>query len=201
MIGSRPSPRSRSWFRSTNSEEPTVNSANDRRWAILLGCNLILLFALQQLNHAVSPWGFALYAGGLLVSFPALRLSLRNGLFVTVPTALFSDAFLPLPYGTSLLLLTAAHLIIHHLRGRLAREEVRVGVITALVANFFIFSAITLLMRQDRPPSGWYWVRAGTDLALSEAAIALLGPWFLAVQHRGLALYGIDIEAEQREQH
>ena len=51
----------------------------------------------MQLNHYLAPHGAYLFIGGLLVTFAALRLSLRIGLMATLLIGLALDAVEPVP--------------------------------------------------------------------------------------------------------
>ena len=63
-----------------------------RRWLIPFATTLLLWSLVGQLNHYLAPYGAYLFVSGLLVTFAALRLSLRNGLAATLLTALAVDA-------------------------------------------------------------------------------------------------------------
>jgi hypothetical protein len=171
------------------------------RWIIVLAANLLMMVMVAQINHYLAAWSLYLYAGGLLVLFPAFHLTLRHGMKATVLTALFVDAAMPVPYGTSLFLFCAAHLALNRLRSRFPRQEDAVGLMAALAANLIIFLALSAFLASGHPPPAAYWHRLIADLAVSQGFVLLAGGWFLALQRKALLLYGINLEEEQREAH
>ena len=106
-----------------------------RRWLIPFATTLLLWSLVGQLNHYLAPYGAYLFVSGLLVTFAALRLSLRNGLAATLLTALAVDALEPVPFGTHFVLFGLMHVVLFHLRTRFPREELIFGVVVALLAN------------------------------------------------------------------
>ncbi len=169
-----------------------------RRWLITFAATLLLWSLVGQLNHYLAPAGVSLFVGGLRVTFGALRLAMRNGLVATLLTGLAVDALEPVPFGTHLLLFTALHLALDHLRSRFPREEMILGVITALLANLALFLALSFLLLGGQPAANSAWIRLFADLFVSQLFIAAVAPWFFALQQHALAFAGVDLAEESR---
>jgi rod shape-determining protein MreD len=170
-----------------------------RRWLIPLATMMLLWWLVAELNHYLAPHGMYLFVGGLLVTFAALRLRLRNGLPATLLAGLAIDAVEPgVAFGTHLVLFAAAHVILFHLRTRLPREETVIGVVTALFANLALFLALSVVTLGDHPAPGGAWLRLLADLCWSQLFIAAVAPWFFALQARALEFGRIDLVEEHR---
>lgn len=172
------------------------------RVALIFLTQLLLWVVVSQANHALSGLHVYLFAGGLFVAYPALALQLREGMIVSFLGGLLCDANIPLPPAlprmalalahTHALLFVAAHAIIYHLRDRLPREETVPRVLVALFANLAIFLIFSLVHTTRLPAPGEIWTRIIVDLACSQILLALIGPWFFALQGRTLVLAGVD---------
>lgn len=167
-----------------------------RRWLIPFATTLLLWSLVVQLNHYLAPYGAYLFVGGLLVTFAALRLSLRNGLVATLLTGLAVDALEPVPFGTHFVLFGIMHVLLFHLRTRFPREELVFGVVVALLANLGLFLAVSFVALGDQPAPGAAWLRLFADLGWSQLFIAAVAPWFLALQARALELGRVNLADE-----
>ncbi len=169
-----------------------------RRWLITFAAMLLLWSLVAQCNHYLAPYGVSLFVGGLLVTFAALRLALRNGLVATLLTGLAVDALEPVPFGTHLLLFAGLHVAIYHLRSRFPREEVILGVVTALLANLALFLALSFLTLGGQPAANSAWIRLFCDLGASQLFVTAVAPWFFALQEHALAFARVDLGEESR---
>lgn len=169
-----------------------------RRWLIPLLTMLLLWWLVAQINHYLAPHGAYLYVGGLLIIFGALRLSLRAGLAATLLAGLAIDAVEPVPFGTHLLLLGAAHIILFRIRMRFPREEALFALIAALIANLALFLGVSFLLLSHHPAPWAAWPRLFADLGWSQLCLALIAPWFLALQQRAMELGRVDLAKEIR---
>ncbi len=160
--------------------------------------SLLLVALLDQLNHYLGPWQLHVWCGGLFVAFTALRLDFRTGAATSFIGGLLLDAGAPVAFGTHALLFLAAHAVIFNIRARAPREETIVGVIFALLANLGLFLALSFLRIDASPDAGAAWMRVFADLLVSQLVIALIAPWFFAVQARLLQLGGIDVRGVSR---
>jgi hypothetical protein len=176
-----------------------------RRWLIVFASTLLLWSLVGQLNHCLAPYSVFISAGGLMVTFAALRLNLRNGLTATILIALAVDSVEPVPavghhllYGPHLLLFTTAHVFIFHLRTRFPREEVLFALGTALVANLGMFLGLFFIYVELAAPSasGTAALRMLADLGWSQLFILVTAPWFFSLQQRALELCNFDLSEE-----
>ena len=166
----------------------------DPRWLIVTLANALLLWLAGLLNHHIAGYALHGYFGGLLVAYGALRLDPRSGFTATLLTGLLADALTPVPYGTSLFLFSLVHGVVLYGRHRFPREGAVFGLVIALLANLFLFVALSFLLVGASPRPAAAWLRIFADLVFSQAAILAVGPWFLALQDRAMELAGIHPE-------
>lgn len=170
----------------------------NRRWLIPFASMMLLWWLVAELNHSLAAHGIYFFVGGLLVTFAALRLSLRHGLLATLLAGLAIDAVEPVPFGTHLLLFATIHVVLYHLRTRFPREELVTGVVSALFANLALFLALSALMLSAQPAPGSEALRLLVDLVCSQVLVAGLAPWFFALQQRALELGRVSLADERR---
>ncbi len=170
----------------------------DLRWLLVWLANLLLLWLAGLANHHLAPFAVHLHLSGLLVGYAALRLDPRHGLAATVLTGLSADALTPVPFGTHVVLLGLVHATLLYGRRRFPREEPIFATVVALLANLFVFLALSFLLVGAGPRPGEAWLRLFADLVASQLAIAAVAPWFLALNARLLALARLDPETGRR---
>jgi rod shape-determining protein MreD len=150
---------------------------------------LLLLWALvAEANHALSGLRVYLFVGGLFVTYAALMLPWRAGLAASLLGGLLCDANAPVAFGTHLVLFAAAFAVLSHLRDRLPREDTVARVIVALLANLGLFLIFSFTQIGGSPAPAATWLRLIADLVCSQVCLALVAPWFFALQHRTLLL-------------
>lgn len=167
-----------------------------RPWLLMFVALLLLWVITTQINHYLSGYQAHLFIGALFVTFTALRFPVPSGLLLSAAAGLLCDSAAPVPFGSHLLLFTIAHAIICHARHRLPAEHAISQLIVALITNAALYLALTLVLIARQPIIAQLWPRLLWDLLLSEAALVVIGPWFLALQGRiinldRLALRGI----------
>ena len=154
---------------------------------------LLLLWTLvAEVNHALSGLRVYLFVGGLYVVYAALMLPLRAGLAASLLGGLLCDATTPVWFGTHLVLFAAAHAVIFHLRNRLPRDDTVARVIVALLANLAIFLLFSFTQIGAAPAPAVAWPRLIADLVCSQVFLALIAPWFFALQARSLVVTRIE---------
>ena len=171
---------------------------SDPRWLIVLLANLLLIWLVGLANDHLATRAVHLYVGGLLVVYAALRLDPRHGLIATLLTGLAFDALEPVPFGTSMVLLGAVHATLLYGRRRFPREGAVFGIVVALFANLFLVIALSFLLIGAGPRPGDAWLRVFVDLLVSQLAILVVTPWFLALQDRAMQLAQIHPETGRR---
>jgi len=168
------------------------------RVLLLSIASLLLVTLLAQLNHYLGAWQLHAWCGGLFVAFTALRLDFRAGAAAAFIGGLLFDAGAPVPFGTHALLFLAAHAVIFNVRARAPRDETIIGVMAALLANLGLFIAISFIRLDGAPDSGEAWMRDFADLLVSQIVLALVAPWFFAMQARLLRLGGTELRDTAR---
>jgi rod shape-determining protein MreD len=170
----------------------------DIRWLLVLAANLLLLWLSGLANHYLAPFSIHLYTAGLLVGYAALRLDYRHGFLATALTGLAYDATTPVPFGTHLVLLGLVHATLLYGRRRFPREEPIFATVVALFSNLFLFIALSFLLIGASPRPSTTWIRLFADLIASQLVVALLAPWFMALNARLLALARLNPETGRR---
>jgi rod shape-determining protein MreD len=168
---------------------------------IVLICCVILWLCVTQLNHYLAPLHTSVFAGGLLVTFSALRMTFRESWWISLVMGCLIDATTPVPFGFHGILFVAAHVGIFSLRSGFPREEAAFSAVVALAANLALFIAVSLALLRRSPEPLTTAGRLFVDLLASEGAVLLAAPWFFAFQERALELAGISLRREQRGLH
>ncbi len=161
---------------------------SQRRLIVILATGWVLLWLSRQANHLLAPVGISLWLTSLLITLPALRLNFRTGLVGSFVLGLAMDAWSPVPFGTHAILLAFAHVVVFRIRNRIETTEVTIAVIVALITNLALFVALTMLILSHPGGVMVSSLRLLTDLVVSQITLALIAPWFFALQERGLEL-------------
>lgn len=159
-----------------------------RRTAVLFATLLLLWLIVRELNHALAPLHIYLWTGALFVTFAAISLPLRAGLTVSLLGGLICDATTPVAFGLHSLLFAATHVVLYNLRDRVPREETAGQVLIALFSNLALFLVFSFFQLSRLPAPAEVWPRLLSDLLCSQVIVALIAPWFFALQARSLVL-------------
>lgn len=173
----------------------------DPRWLIVTLANGLLWWLTGLANHYTAGLAIHFYLGGLLIAYSALRLDPKQGLIAVLLTGLMVDALEPVPFGTSLVLFVLVHAVVLYGRQRFPREGAVFGTVLALLANLFLFIALSFLLVGANPRPATAWLRIFADLILSQGAILLITPWFIALQDRAMELVHIHPETGRPVSH
>ena len=164
-----------------------------RRVLTLFGTQFILWVIVAQLNHSLTGWRIDLFVGALYIAYAALTQSMRVGLYSALLGGILCDANAPPEiFGTHLLLFAAAHLTVFHLRDRVPRDDPIGRVAVTLLLNLAIFLGFCFTQISDSPAPGTAWLRLLLDLLCSQVFLAIIAPWFFALQARALVLTQAD---------
>lgn len=144
--------------------------------------------AVAEVNSALSGMHVWLFVGGLFVTYSALAMPFRGGFFASILAGLLCDAVTPVRFGTHAALFAIAHVIVFNLRERVQRDETSVRVAVALLANVGLYLALSFTRIRLGHGGAGMWPRMLSDLAWSEVVVALIAPWFFALQLRSLEL-------------
>ena len=163
-----------------------------RRTLVTFLTLLLLWVVVSQVNHILAGAHVYLFAGGLFVTYAALQLPLRAGIAAVLLAGLLCDANVPVPFGLHTLLFAAAYAVISNLRDHLPRDETVARVIVALLANLALFLVFSFALIGRGPAPATVWPRLIFDLLCSQVFLALLAPWFFALQARALQLAQVE---------
>ncbi len=163
-----------------------------RRTLVTFFTLLLLWVLLAEVNHGLGPAHVYLFAGGLFITYAALVLPLRDGIAAVMLAGLVCDASAPVRVGTHLLLFAAAHAVVFNIRDRLPRDETVARVIVALLLNLGLVLALSFALIGRGPAPGAVWPRLILDLVCSQVFIALVAPWFFALQARVLVVTRVE---------
>jgi cell shape-determining protein MreD len=150
----------------------------------------LLRAAVAEVNSALSGMHVWLFAGGLFVAYSALAMPFRDGFFVSVLAGLLCDAVTPVRFGTHAVLFAAAHAVVYNARERLQRDDTTVRVAVTLLVNAGLFLALSFTRIRLGHGGAAMWPRMLSDLFWSELVVAVIAPWFFALQLRTLELAG-----------
>lgn len=159
-----------------------------RRTLVLIASQLLLWTIVTLVNDALSGWQVYVFAGALYVAFAALSQPPGPGLLTAVIAGLICDANAPVTFGLHLLLFAAAHLILFHVRERVPREDSVSVIAVVLLTNLALFLMFSIVQIHGSPFPSAHWPRLVVDLLCSQVLLALITPWFFALQAGGLAL-------------
>jgi rod shape-determining protein MreD len=159
-----------------------------RRTLVLFGSLLLLWALVTQVNDALSGLRVYVFAGALFVAFAALTQPRRAGLLASMLGGLVCDANSPVTFGTHMLLFTAAHLTLFHVRERVPRDDNIAAVVVVLLTNLALFLVFSLAQIHDSPAPTAVWPRLIADLVCSQVFLVAITPWFFALQAGALAI-------------
>lgn len=158
------------------------------RRAVIITLSLILLWAIvAQLNDALSAVRLYVFAGGLFVAFAALTQPRQPGLTAVMLAGLVCDANSPVTFGLHMLLFATAHFILFQLRERVPRDDAVSAIAVVLLTNLALFLVFSFTQIHGSPAPAVTWPRLIADLVCSQIFLALVTPWFFALQAGALA--------------
>jgi rod shape-determining protein MreD len=163
-----------------------------RRTVVTFLTLLVLWVVVAQVNHILAGTHVYLFVGGLFVTYAALQLPLRDGLAAVLLAGLLCDANAPVPFGLHMLLFASAYAVICNLRDHVPRDETVARVIVALLTNLALFLVFSFALIGRGPAPGAVWPRLIFDLLCSQVFLALIAPWFFALQARTLVLARVE---------
>ena len=159
-----------------------------RRTLVLLASSLLLWTLVTQLNDALAGARVYLFTGALFVAFAALTQPHGAGLAATILGGLVCDAHAPVPFGLHALLFAGAHLALFRVRDRVPRGDNISAIVVVLLANLVLFLLFSFTQIHASPAPAVIWPRLVADLVCSQVFLALVTPWFFALQAGALTL-------------
>ena len=166
---------------------------------LTLSFTLLLWWALlAQLNDLLSGLRVYLFAGALFVAFGALTQPFRTGLLASRVGGLICDANAPVTFGLHLLLFGGVHAMIYQIRDRVPADDNIAITVVSLLANLALFLVFSLTQIHASPAPAAVWPRLLMDLLCSQVFLALVTPWFFALQARSLEVAQVVTAAYDR---
>lgn len=159
-----------------------------RRTLTLFATQLLLWFVVAEVNHHLTGYQLYVFVAALFVAFGALTQPLRSGLAASLMAGLMCDATTPVVFGTHLLIFAAAHLVLFHVRERIPRDDAISITIVVVLTNLVLYLLFCLTQFHHTPAPAILWPRIVADLVASQVLLALITPWFYALQARALML-------------
>jgi rod shape-determining protein MreD len=159
-----------------------------RRTALLFLPLLLLWGLVAELNHALSSLHLYVFAGGLFVAYAGLHQPFRPGLAASLLAGFVCDATAPVSFGTHAFLFCFAHGVAYRIRDRVPRHDALASTLLALFTNFGLFLALSFSQFHAYGPPASVWPRLLADLVCSQVFVALVTPWFFALQGRTIDL-------------
>ena len=156
--------------------------------SLLVFATLVLLWTITGLfNQALAGAHLHLFLGGLYITFAAVALPPIPGLVAVMLGGAICDAHSPTSFGTQILLFAVAHAFLRQLRDRIPHEDLVGRVATTLFCNLGLYLAMSFAWVGESLNPSAYWGRAFLDLIASQIVLALIAPWFFALQERAAA--------------
>jgi len=159
-----------------------------RRTLTLFVTLIVLWTIVAEANHALAGFRVYLFSGGLFVAFAAVTQPRRSGLTASILAGLMCDANAPVTFGTHMLLFVAAHATLFHVRDRVPRDDSVSAIIVVLLTNLGLFLVFSFTQIHGSPSPASIWPRLIVDLLCSQVFLAVITPWFFALQTRSLSL-------------
>ena len=159
-----------------------------RRTLVLAGSLLLLWTIVAQLNDTLSGLRVYVFTGGLFVAFTALTQPRRSGIVAVMLGGLICDANAPVYFGLHMLLFSVAHTTLFYIRDRVPRDDNVSAIVVVLLTNLALFLVFSFTQIHDSPMPAAVWPRLIADLVCSQIFLALITPWFFALQAGALAL-------------
>lgn len=173
---------------------------HDFRAPVFLVCNLLFGGLLQMVNGTLGSYGLTLFMGATMLIAPALFLRLRWALIVVGVSGLVQGATLPLaPNGFLLILYAIALMPIYLYSPELRRLRAPQILLFALVVNTLMVLALSLYFAQGRLLDNTYWLRVGSDIALSALFFYPVSKWFMNLQRSFTLMLGDDLRAARAQ--
>lgn len=158
---------------------------------------LLLLWQLvAELNHLLASVHAYVFAGGLFIAYAALRQPFRPGLAASLLAGLLCDAAIPRDdFGLHVLIFATGHIALFNLRDRIPRDDNLGRVAVVLLVNLGLFLLLSFYEVAHSPAPAAVWPRLMADLLWSQLFLALVTPWFFALQERALVLARVERES------
>ncbi|MGC9450390.1 MAG: hypothetical protein ACP5I4_02995 [Oceanipulchritudo sp.] len=170
--------------------------SDNGRIAILLGANLLLFFAVGEINNLLSGWSIHLHLDALLVVFFGLFLKRISSLLYTALLGFLADALHPVPVGTYAAAYILLWLFFVWCQRRIRRQNPLHVRTVAAVGQLLLLTGLTLLTSRTLLLDALFWQRIGVEILLSCLVVLLCASFWCRFQKNLLHAMGWDLEAQ-----
>ncbi|MBC2605673.1 hypothetical protein [Pelagicoccus albus] len=174
-------------------------SFSRNRWLIVALGHYLTLFFVSQMNFYLSASGIQFFVLGMLISFSALELSLKQGMLSLAPIAFYLDSRSPLPFGFTLVLSLILCTIAHLLRSKVRREVSTSAMATTIILNIVSYGVYTVGAAKYLGAEAIHFWPVVLNLFASTFVVIIINKIFFDTHTGVLAIFGINLAEEQRE--
>lgn len=172
---------------------------SNNRWLIVMLGHFVALFFIGQINYYLAPTGFQIFVLGVLISFSALELNFKQGIFSLLPIGLLLDSKSPLPFGFTFFLCIVLFTLTHSVRSRIRREITASSLATSIVLNLLAYFVYTIGAYRMFSSEAIHFLPVALNLFANSVVVLLFNRLFFETQRGVLEIFGINLAEEQRE--
>lgn len=174
-------------------------SFSNNRWLLVALGHYLTVFFLTQANYYLSSTGIQIFVLGMLISFSALELNYKQGIFSIIPVTLIIDSKLPLPFGFTLIISITLFTIAHVLRSRVRREITASALATSILLNLASYGGYTFGAIHYLGIEAVHFPPLALNLFASTLVLTVINRTYFDTQIGILSIFGINLAEEQRE--
>ncbi len=168
------------------------------RWAIVAICHYGALLLFSEINYHIAYSGIYIIITGMLLTSSSLILSPTQGALSLIPIALYIDSRIPIPFGSSLVMLIGLHFAIVLFRSQIQRETDSLAIATAIFANLLVHLGYSLFSRVYMGTIDLDPLLISVNALSSSLVVALLYTLYAQSLVDVLGLLGINVNQEAR---
>ena len=168
------------------------------RWSVVAICHYGALLLFSEINYHIAFSGIYILITGMLLTSSSLILSPTQGALSLIPIALFVDSRIPIPFGSSLVMLIGLHFAIVLIRSQIQRETDTLAIAAALIANLFVHFGYSLFSRVYMGTVGIDPLLISVNALCSSLVVALLYTFYSRIVVDILGLFGVNVNQEPR---
>lgn len=168
------------------------------RWTVVAICHYGALLLFSEINYHIAFSGIYILITGMLLTSSSLILSPTQGALSLIPIALYIDSRVPIPFGSSLIILIGLHFAIVLFRSQIQRETDGLAIATALFANLVIHLGYSLFSRVYIGTVSIDPMLISVNALCSSLVVALLYTLYSRTVVDILGIFGVNVNQEPR---
>ena len=168
------------------------------RWTVVTICHYGALLLFSEINYHLAFSGIYIMITGMLLTSSSLILSPTQGALSLIPIALYIDSRVPIPFGSSLIILIGLHFAIVLFRSHIQRETDGLAIATALFANLAIHLGYSLFSRVYVGTVSIDPMLISVNALCSSLVVALLYTLYSRTVLEILRIFGVNVNQEPR---